>query len=98
MKSELEHKDIEAIAQRVIELLKPVMSGNGNQDNEDKILNKKELAKYIGVDVSWINKKVSANEIPYSKFGKYVRFKKSVIDKWIDRQTIKPVYPLRMAR
>ena len=96
MKSELEQQDIDAIAQRVVELLKPVLSVNGKKTNEDIILNKKELAQYLNVDVSWIDKRVSANEMPYTKFGKYVRFKKSIIDKWIDSKTVKPISPLKL--
>ena len=73
-----------------------MVSGNGKQANENIILNKKELAQYLNVDVSWIDKRVSANEMPYTKFGKYVRFKKSVIDKWIDSKTVKPISPLKL--
>ncbi len=65
MKAVLEETDIEVIAQRVVELLKPMLSGNVKQDNEDRIFNKKQLAKYLGVDVSWIDKRVSYNEIPF---------------------------------
>ncbi len=98
MKSELEQHDVEAIAQKVMELLKPILSGHGKQDHDDRIFNKKELAEYLNVDVSWIDKKISENEIPYSKLGKYVRFKKSVIDKWIDRKTVKPFSPLKVVK
>ena len=72
------------------------MSGNGRQVNEDIILNKKKLARYLNVDVSWIDKKVSANEIPFFKIGKYVRFRKPNIDKWIDSKTVKPISPLKL--
>jgi len=98
MKTELEQQDIQAIASEVVEMLKPFLPGNNNQDTTDRILNKKELAQYLGVDVSWINRRVSANEIPYFKAGKYIRFKKSVIDRWIERQTVKPVSTLQMVR
>jgi hypothetical protein len=52
--------------------LKPFLSSNGAHNNEDRIFNKKELANYLGVDVSWLDKKVS-------------------IDRWIEKQTIKPI-------
>lgn len=58
LKSELESADIDLIVDRIIEKIKPVLSSNAKQNTEDRILNKKELAKYLNVDISWINKKV----------------------------------------
>ena len=34
-------------------------------------------------------------EIPHFHVGKYLRFKKSVIDKWIETQAVRPIPPLR---
>ncbi len=98
MKTELEQHDIEAIAQRVIELLKPMLSGNGKTGNDDTIFDVQELADYLKVDTSWVYKKVSLKEIPHFHAGKYPRFKKPVIDKWIETQTVRPIPPLKLAR
>ena len=95
MKTELEKQDIEAIALRIADILKHMFSKNERFVAEDKIFNKKELANYLGVKESWVDKKVSFKEIPYFKAGKYPKFKKSQIDKWIDSQTVKPIPPLR---
>ena len=98
MKAELNlpQELVDQIVGQIIDKLKPMLSSNRKSDSSDRIFNKKELADYLGVDVSWIDKKVSTNEIPYSKFGKYVRFKKSLIDKWIESKTVKPVSPLKL--
>ena len=97
MKAELEPQDIEAIAQRVVELIKPLLSRNGKQE-ADVIFTPETLAKYLQVDTSWVYKQVSLKTIPYFKSGKYTRFKKSVIDKWIETQTRRPMPPLRVVK
>ncbi len=89
---------VKEIASQVAELLKPMLSGNGRHEGEDTIFDKKGLAKYINVPVTWVNKKIFFNEIPYFKAGKYPRFKKSIIDKWIDSQTVKAIPSLRLIK
>lgn len=95
MKTELEREDIEAIADKVIEKLKPLIAGNG-KDEKDIIFTPETLAKYLQVDTSWVYKQVSLKTIPYFKSGKYTRFRKSVIDKWIESQTVRPISTLRL--
>lgn len=90
MNLEFEEKDIEIIAQRVVELLRPLLN-NERHKEEDCIFDVKGLSEYLQVNPSWIYKQVSLKAIPYFKSGKYVRFKKSAIDKWIDRNTIRPI-------
>lgn len=84
---------IDQIAQKVTELLKPLITGNSKQD-ADITFDKKELAQYLKVPVSWVDKKVCSKEIPYFSCGKYIRFSKRAIDKWKDRQTVNPI-PLK---
>ena len=92
MKSELEQQDIEAIAQRVKEILKPMLSGNGKNETVDIIFNKKGLAKYLLTSRSTIDKLVSNNQIPFFKISKGqtsgVRFNKKAIDRWIKNKTV----------
>lgn len=85
MKAEFESQDIEAIAQRLKELLLPIITGN-NGHGEDIIFTPESLAEFLKVDISWVYKKVSSKNIPFFKSGKYVRFKKSSIDRWINSQ------------
>lgn len=85
MKTELEPQDIEAIAKRVVELLKPILSNNGKNLSEDIIFNKEGLADYLKVKIKWIYEQTSLKTIPFIKLGnKQLRFKKSHIDKWLD--------------
>ena len=98
MKSELEAQDIEAIAQRVVELIRPLLIKGQYGEGEDTILDKEALAQYLGVPLWWIYKQVSLKNIPHFKTGKYLKFKRSKIDKWIDSQTTNPISPLRLAK
>jgi excisionase family DNA binding protein len=98
MKIELEQQDIEAVAQKVSELLKPLLAGNSRNEDKDTVLTPETLADYLQVDISWVYKQVSLKTIPSFKSGKYTRFKKSVIDKWIETQTVRPIPSLKMLK
>ncbi len=91
MKSEFEPREIELIAEKVVELIKPMLSGNNKGEKEDTVMTPETLADYLKVDITWVYKQVSLKTIPYFKSGKYTRFKKSAIDKWIKTRTIEPI-------
>ncbi len=90
MRINLEPPDIEIIAQRVVELLKPLLMRKGKEE-EDVIFSVESLAKYLQVDSGWVYKQVSLKTIPYFKSGKYVRFRKRDIDYWIEKRLIRPI-------
>ena len=98
MRTQLEQEDIQAIASALLEILKPFVSGNGKHDTADVIFTPETLAEYLHVDTSWVYKQVSLKAIPYFKSGKYTRFKKSAIDKWIETQTVRPVPYLKTVK
>ncbi|MBI5664819.1 MAG: helix-turn-helix domain-containing protein [Nitrospirae bacterium] len=91
MKIEIESQDIEAIAQRVTELLKPILPHNNDHDS-DIVFDKKGLAAYLKVSLGTVNALVSNKQIPYFKIqpgqSGGVRFRKKNIDSWIERQSI----------
>ena len=97
MKIELETGDIQAIATTVVEMLKPLLKCNGKAE-EGTVFDIKELAEYLKVDESWLYKQVSLRAIPYFKCGKYTRFKKTAIDKWVENETVKPIPALKMIK
>jgi len=96
MKLNLEQEDLKLIAKDVSEALKPLLKKNTKSSASDTILNVKELAGYLNVNESWVYEKVQFKEIPYFKCGKYLRFRKSSIDKWIDKRTIQTVPALSL--
>ena len=82
---------VDQIADKVIERLKPLLSGNGKHE-EDIVFDKKALSSYLKLSESTINKLVSNKQIPHFKIHQGqsggVRFYKRDIDKWIARHTI----------
>ena len=94
MRIETEPQDIEAIAQRVSETLKPLIlrSDRGKGDDDSlQIFDVNGLAEYLQVTPSWVYKQVSLKTIPYFKVGKYLRFRRKEIDKWVETKTVRPV-------
>ena len=97
MKTQFELEDIKAVSSTVVEWIKPVLCGCSGKKSDDAILGVTDLAVYLGVNQSWVRKKVALKEIPYFKCGKYNRFRKSAIDRWIEAETIRPIPPLKIA-
>ena len=94
MKAEIDFPDpvIEAIAQRVVESLRPLLVRK--QEAPDAIFTTDQLAEYLGVRKQRIYDMVSQSTIPFFKIGKYPRFKKSAVEKWIDSQSVPVANPL----
>lgn len=97
MRFDLEAQDTEAIAQRVLELLAPSLVGV-TRSEEDTIFDVQGLAKYLGVDPSWVYKAVQFHQVPFFKVGKYTRFRKSAIDKHIEKSMVFPASPAKIPR
>jgi excisionase family DNA binding protein len=90
MKLEIEQTDIEAIANRVAEILRPMLSNTARHNEKDALLDVAQLADYLNVSSSWIYDRIRENEMPHSKLGKYLRFRRHDIDKWVEMQSFKP--------
>jgi excisionase family DNA binding protein len=88
---------VDLIADKVFEKLKPLISGHGEHE-EENIYTPETLSQYLQVDISWVYRQVSDKTIPYFKTGKYVRFKKSSIDKWITSREKQPIPKFRHLR
>jgi excisionase family DNA binding protein len=91
MKLNLEQDDRKLIAKDVAETLKPLLKNTKKSGDRDFVFDVKELAGYLKVNKSWVYNRVHLKTIPHFKLGKYPRFKKSTIDKWIDSKTIQAV-------
>ncbi len=104
MKIELEDTDIE----RIVERLRTVIKSDCVKTQitqVEALMDTKAVARYLGVDVSWVNKAVSEKRIPYIKIGKYNKFRKHTIDSWIEKNAVKtkeenavkPIEPLSLS-
>ena len=88
MKTELEPQDIEAIVNKVIEMLKPILSNNGKH-GEDDLITIDEAAAFLktskGQIYQWVNNaQHGLGNFPYLKAGKLLRFSKSAVLKWLE--------------
>jgi hypothetical protein len=90
MKTTLEKEDIQAIVRAILEVMKPILS---SKKPEDRIFDKKALSEYLHLPVTWIDKNL--HKLPHFKVGKYVRFKKNDIDKFIEQEKMKVMPPQR---
>jgi len=55
---------------------------------EDRLLTLKEMAKYLSVNERTLLKLVSEGEVPGVKIGNQWRFRKAMIDTWLDDQML----------
>ncbi len=85
---ELDDRDIERVANKVIELLKPLLRTSVQKDDQEIILDVDGLASYLKVTKSWVYERTHLNEIPHYKIGKFPRFRKKEIDRWLERSKI----------
>jgi excisionase family DNA binding protein len=54
--------------------------------DHEKLLGVKEIAERTGLEASWIYSQAAAKKIPYLKLGKYLRFRWSEIELWLEAQ------------
>lgn len=91
-------EDIEAMAQRVAEIIKPMITYPAGSGEKDIIFDVKGLAGYLQVKESWIYQAVHTHSIPFFKVGKYPRFKQKEIDRWIDGQAVRTIPTLKVVK
>jgi excisionase family DNA binding protein len=60
-----------------------------SEDEEERLLNVREAARYLGDAVATLYGRTSKNEIPFYKRGKKVYFKKSELLAWIEEGRVK---------
>jgi excisionase family DNA binding protein len=83
MRIELEDRDVERIADKIVEKLRLQLI-QSPKNNEDDLMDVKGLAKYLKVKESWIYEKIHTKQIPFFKAGRFPRFRKKNIDKWLE--------------
>lgn len=85
MKIELEHTDLQKIADMVAERLRPMLQPEvpvvGRAD--DSIMDIPELCRYLAVKERWVRGKISQQGIPYFRLGNRIRFSRQAIDRYM---------------
>lgn len=90
MKTELETHDIDAIALRITEYLKPILACN--QTVLDELLTVDELANFLKTSKAQIYQWTNQSQhglcsFPYLKSGRLLRFSKKEIMTWLKNNT-----------
>lgn len=75
---ELDDKDIERVANKVLEVLKGQLL-----NSHPALLSPEELAAHLNIPKSWIYDRTRDNTMPYVKIGKYVRFSLPDVLNWL---------------
>ncbi len=70
------------IVREVIAGLKPLLSNKDNGKDRSNLLSVEGLAEYLGVEKDWVYSHIK--EIPHHKVGRFPRFRKAEIDKWLE--------------
>ena len=91
MQSTLEKNDIDAIAEAVFQKLKPLLKVVNKKTEGDGYFTVDQLAKHLSVNKCWLYRRTSDQNIPFHKPGRYLRFKKTEIDNWLEEQKVNPL-------
>ena len=94
MKSLLEEEDIETIKSAIKDVVRSEFRKANKNKKDDIVFDVIGLAEYLCVKESWVYKQVSIGTLPFYKIGKYTRFRKSEIDKWIESNRFIPTSAL----
>jgi len=98
MRTELEPHDIEAVAQRVMELLAPALKGAQKAQVNEELLTPEDLAALLHVDLSWIYKQTQTKTLPHKKLGKYIRFSRSEVMRHLEKSTVPAASPAKIPK
>ena len=55
---------------------------------KDKIMNKRDVAKYLKLSIPSVDRYMMNEGMPYYKIGKSVRFDKDRIENWLDDKNV----------
>lgn len=50
------------------------------------IMKPRELAQYLGKSLTWVQRKAADGTLPHRKVGRDLRFIRTEIDAWLNRQ------------
>jgi excisionase family DNA binding protein len=73
---------VEAIIKGVMQELRPLVVSC--KPEKEVLLTVSTLAEYLDVSDQWVYQRIQFGEIPVIRIGKFPRFKKSDIDKWLE--------------
>jgi len=61
----------------------------GAAESTEDIMTVREASDYLRISIRKMRSLISEDEIPYARIGRLIRLKKSELDKWFKRHTVK---------
>ena len=55
-------------------------------NDKEKLIGPREVAELYGIPISWVYSKAEEGILPHFKLGKYLKFKSSEIEIWLEAQ------------
>jgi excisionase family DNA binding protein len=84
MKIDIDHTVlIDTTVEKVFEQPKPLLN-NAHDSRDTELKDEKGQAEYRKVKETWVYEKIHTKKIPFQKAGRFPRFRKKHIDKWLD--------------
>lgn len=77
----------EEIRQLAKELAKIILPEIKKAVNDDEILTFEQACQFLKCNKSWLYGKVRLKEIPHTKTGRYLKFSKKELIKWLERHS-----------
>lgn len=78
-------EEIKQLAKEVAKHILPELKELLN--SKEELLSVEEACKYLKCQRTWLYDKVRQKKIPYIKAGKYLRFRKADLDRWLTTRT-----------
>jgi len=61
------------------------------EQQQDRWLNARETAEYLGMTLKALYCRISMRQLPFSRLGGSLRFRKSVVDRFLEEGAVEPV-------
>jgi excisionase family DNA binding protein len=89
MKTTLEPEDIQAIAEKVVDMIRPMLSGY-QEPRKDDLMTIDQVAQLLqkpkGTVYQWVDQsKHGLSDFPYRKVGQSLRFSRNNILEWTEK-------------
>jgi len=62
-----------------------------NRDIGKRLLDAREAARYLGIQVDTVYKKARLRELPFVKVGRALRFDLRALERFVDRHTVEVI-------
>lgn len=82
---------IEAELTEIKSMLRQILGAKAEQpEPKEEIINARDVAKLLGIDIATVYAKCAKNSIPHFKMGKQYKFRLSEFNAWLEKRGSEP--------